>query len=162
TLAAGGRRLRDAFVVAEIALSLALLVGAGLLLRSFARLVRVDPGYDARGVLTLRLRYPDARYRDPRSVAVTLHAMLARLAALPGVDAAALTTGVPFGRVFPEPFALAGRPEASPQQAPVALTQWVTPGYGAALRVGLIAGRGFTDTDDERGPLVALVDDEFA
>jgi predicted permease len=160
-IAQGSRRLRDMLVVVEIALSLALLAGAGLLVRSFTRLADVDPGYDPRGVLTLRLRLPDAAYRDPGRVAVTLDQMLSRIAALPGVQAAALTTGVPFGRDFPEPFALGGRADVPVRQAPVALTQWVTPGYLDALRIAVVAGRGFTMADDARGALVALVDEEF-
>ena len=161
TIASGGRRVRDALVIAEIALALALLVGAGLLLRSFTRLVRVDPGYDSRGVLTLRLRLPDAQYQDDSRVAATLRGILTRVEALPGVDRACLTTGVPFGRAFPDRATIAGR--AVPlQQAPLVWTQWVTPGYFSTLRIAVVAGRTFTAADDERGALVAVVDEEFA
>jgi putative ABC transport system permease protein len=156
-----GHRLRDAFVVAEIALSLALVAGAGLLLRSYARLVRVDPGYDAHHVLTLRLRFPDAAYRDPGKVATTLRQMLTRIAALPGVDGAALTTGVPMGRTFPDRFAIAGRPDTDPRRAPAVLLLWITPDYFRTLGIRLIAGRVFTAADDERAALVAVVDEEF-
>jgi len=158
----GGNRLRDALVVAEIALSLALLVGAGLLLRSFTRLGHVDPGYDARGVLTMRLRLPDAQYRNASKTAATLDDILTRIAALPGVEAATMTTGVPFGRTFPDHFAIAGQPAPPVQQAPLAWTQWVTPGYFDTLRIGLIAGRSFTAADSENSALVAVVDEEFA
>jgi putative ABC transport system permease protein len=157
-----GHRHRDALVFAEIALSLALLVGAGLLLRSFTRLVQVDPGYDARGVLTLRLRFPDAQYRDASRTASTLQDMLTRIASLPGVDGATLTTGVPFGRTFPDRFAIAGLPALPVQQTPLAWTQWVTAGYFDTLRIGLIAGRTFTAADAENSALVAVVDEEFA
>jgi predicted permease len=155
-------RLRDALVVAEIALSLALVVGATLLLRSFTRLVHVDPGYDSRDVLTLRLRLPDAQYQDGARVAMTLHDVLARIESLPEVDRACLATGVPFGRMFPDQFEIDGRPVLASQQAPLAWTQWVTPGYFDTLRIGLIAGRTFTDADSERAALVAVIDEEFA
>lgn len=157
-----GHRLRDTLVIAEIALSLALLVGATLLLRSFTRLTHVDPGYDPRGVLTLRLRLPDAQYQDRTRVATTLREALARIEALPGVDTACLTTGVPFGRTFPDQFQIDGRPALASQEAPLAWTQWVTPAYFDTLRIGLIAGRTFTDADKEEAALVALIDEEFA
>jgi putative ABC transport system permease protein len=157
-----GHWLRDAFLVAEIALSLALLVGAGLLLRSFSRLVHVDPGYKARDVLTLRLRFPDAHYRDRDKVTATLRDILSRISGLPGVDSAALTTGVPMGRSFPERFALAGLVERPVQQSPLALTQWVSPDYFRTFGIDLVAGRVFRVSDDDHAALVALVDEDFA
>jgi putative ABC transport system permease protein len=157
-----GHRLRDAFLVAEIALSLALLVGAGLLLRSFSRLVHVDPGYNARDVLTLRLRFPDAHYRDRDKVTATLRDILSRISELPGVESASLVTGVPMGRSFPERFALAGQVELPVQQSPLALTQWVSPDYFRTFAIDLVAGRVFRASDDDRAALVALVDEDFA
>jgi predicted permease len=160
--AARGHSLRDALVVVEIALSVSILVGGGLLFRSFTRLVHVDPGYDARGVQTLRLRLPDAEYRDGRKVAATLHAILDRVAALPGVDRVCLTTGVPFGRTFPDPFFVDGHATPRLQDAPLAWTQWVTPGYFDTLRIPLVTGRTLTPADGERDALVAVVDEELA
>lgn len=157
-----GHRLRDALVIAEIALSLALLVGASLLLRSFTRLIHVYPGYEPRDVLTLRLRLPDAQYQDRSRVAATLDDMLARIEAIPGVDGACLTTGVPFGRTFPDQFEIDGRRSLASQQAPLAWTQWVTPAYFDTLRIGVIAGRTFTSVDTEHAALVAVIDEEFA
>ncbi len=154
-------RLRDALVIAEIALSLSLLVGASLLLRSYTSLVRVDPGFDARDVVTMRLRLPDAEYQDGTRVAATLRAVLARIETLPGVDGACLTTGVPFGRTFPDQFEIDGRPALAARQAPLAWTQWVTPAYFDTLRIGVVAGRVFSDADKEQGALVAVVDEEF-
>jgi predicted permease len=156
-----GHLVRDAFLISEIALSLALLAGAGLLLRSYSRLVRVDTGYDARDVLTLRLRFPDAAYRDSAKIAGTLQQMLSRIEALPGVESAALTTGVPMGRSFPDRTLTANSGNADVQRAPIAQTLWVTPGYFRTLGIRLIAGRAFTGADDERAALVAIVDDEF-
>src|SRR5262249_46289072 len=84
------------------------------------------------------------------------------IAALPGVDSAALTTGVPMGRTFPDRVAVAGRAEPDLRRAPTALMLWVTPDYFRTLGVRLVAGRGFTAADDERAALVAVVDDDFA
>ena len=86
TISVGGRRVRNAFVVAEIALSLMLLVGAGVLLRSFARLQRVDPGFDTRNVLTMRLSLPREQYKND-AVGVFFEEVSRRLAAEPGVRA---------------------------------------------------------------------------
>jgi predicted permease len=93
---------------------------------------------------------------------VTLREMLQRISALPGVEQASLTTGVPFGRTFPDPFLLDGRAEARLQDAPLAWTQWVTAAYFDTLRIATVAGRTFTPADSEQAPLVAVVDEEFA
>lgn len=162
SVAGDGHLLRDVFLVAEIALSLALLVGAALLLRSYAHVLHVDPGYDSHNVLTMRLRLPDAAYRDRDKIATTLRQMLARIAALPGVDSAALTTGVPMGRSFPDRFASADRAEPDLRRAPLALMLWVTPDYFQTLGIRLVAGRAFTAADNERAALVAVVDEAFA
>src|SRR5262249_57283889 len=92
---AGGGRLRGAFVIAEVALSLLLLIGAGLLLRSFWRVMRVDPGYDAENVLTLRLRLPDAKYDTSEKKLAFYEEMTRRVAALPGVRSAGGANGFP-------------------------------------------------------------------
>ena len=99
TTSAGGRRVRNAFVVVEIALSLMLLVGAGVLLRSFSRLQGVDPGFDTRNVLTMRLSLPREQYKS-EGVGVFFEEVSRRLAAVPGVRAAGATTQFPPGNVF--------------------------------------------------------------
>src|SRR5262249_11453852 len=101
-VAPGGHAIGDALLLAAIALSRPLVAGAGLPPRRSARLAQSDRGYDGRGVLTLRLRLPDGHYRDPAKVAAALGGMLSRIEALPGVERACLTTGVPFGRTFPD------------------------------------------------------------
>jgi predicted permease len=107
--ASGGRRLREAIVIVEVALSLLLLIGAGLLFRSYYRLTKVDPGFDPRNVLTLRLRLPDAHYREQSQVTGFLRQILPRLSSLPGVESACLTTGIPFGRGGGGAFLIEGR-----------------------------------------------------
>jgi len=154
--------MRETLVVCEIALSVALLVGAGLLVRSVSVLAAVEPGYRADHVVTMRLRLPDARYRDRRQVVPFLHQALARISAIPEVAAACLTTGVPFGRANAERFDVETVVDRSPDRLPLALTQWVTSTYHATFGIPLVAGRYFSPADDERAAPVAIVDDELA
>jgi len=154
-------RIRDVLVVFEVALSLALVIAAGLLLRSFANLTQLDRGYDGRDVLTFRLRLPDADYPNVEKVSATLAAAIGRIKSVAGVEHACLTTGVPFGRAGTDAFEIAGRPCTLPLHLPIALTQWVSPEYFDTLRIRLIAGRTFGHQDDERGALVAVVDQDF-
>jgi predicted permease len=149
-------------VVAEIALCVALLIGTGLLLRSFDQLRRLDPGFQPERVVTMRLRLPDARYRDRQQVLTVLDNVLARVSALPGVESAALTTGVPLGRSSLTRFTLPGLEPSTPDRAPVALTQSVSEGYHRTFGVTLRAGRYFTTEDRAGSADVAIVDAQFA
>jgi putative ABC transport system permease protein len=160
---AGARRLRGALVVAEIALSLSLLVGAGLLLKSFRRLMEVDPGFDARNVLTLRLRLPDVKYREAAQATGFLKEASRRIAAFPGVREVSVATGFPLGRTLGENgYWIEDQPEPQmPGDWPVALTQSVSESFHRALGVTLLAGRYFTEGDIADAPPVALVDDHF-
>ncbi|HEX8501477.1 MAG TPA: ABC transporter permease [Pyrinomonadaceae bacterium] len=163
--AAGGRsRVRSALVVSEVALSLLLLAGAGLLVKSFARLQAVNPGFDSGGVLTARVSLPGARYKEPAQKAEFYAALTERLNALPGVEAAGATTSLPLGgsnlsvwRGFiPE-----GRP-ATPEASEGASYAVVTPGYFRALRIPVRAGRDFDERDDANSPKVAVVNETLA
>jgi putative ABC transport system permease protein len=160
---AGARRLRGALVVAEIALSLSLLVGAGLLFKSFRRLVEVDPGFDARNVLTLRLRLPDVKYREASQSTGFLKEASRRIAALPGVREVSVATGFPLGRSLGENgYWIEGQPEPQkPGDWSVALAQSVSENFHRALGVTLLTGRYFTESDTADAPPVALVDDHF-
>jgi putative ABC transport system permease protein len=159
---AGGRWLRSGLVVTEVALSLVLLVGAGLLLRSFRQLMRVEPGFEARDVLTLRLRLPDAKYADTQQSAAFLREVKRRVEALPGVRQVSLATGFPFGRASEHGYLLEGRPEPRrPSDRPDAYVQWVSPEFHQTLGIGLLAGRYIEERDAADTPPVALVDDDL-
>lgn len=158
----GGKRLREALVVGQVALCVALLIATGLLVRSFQRLVEQDPGYDPANVVTMRLRLPDARYRTREQVLPVLDALTKRIAAIPGIDSVSLTSGVPLGRRSDQAFVPPGRPAERRDRAPLALTQWVGPGYHQTLGIGVLAGRTFTAADRAGAAPVAIVDDEFA
>jgi hypothetical protein len=129
-LGVGARRLRSALVVSEIALSLMLIVGAGLLLRSFGRLMQVDSGFNAENVLTIRLRLPDAKYRNSSQTMGFSREALRRVSALRVY--ASLSTGFPFGNAG-EQLCGRGEPEALPGRASIALT---VSGSGITIKAG--------------------------
>lgn len=160
TSAAGGGRLRRALVVVEVALTVMLLVGAGLLARSFSRLRGVDGGFDARNVATMYVSLPESGYRDPAKITVLYDQLLARLENLPGVEAAGIGMSLPPHLLeMRNPFAVDGRP---PQGAPpLAQELVISPGYLRALGAHLARGRWFDDTD--RGDaMVVLVNQTLA
>ena len=159
---AGGQRLRGALVIAEVALSLMLLVGAGLLLRSFQQLMKVDAGFDAQGVLTLRLRLPDAKYREAAQTTSFLKEVMRRVATLPGVEGVSVTTGFPLGRGGENGYWIEGQPEPrQPGDWPVAVTQSVSEDYHQTLGIALLTGRQFTKQDTADAPPVVMVDEDF-
>jgi putative ABC transport system permease protein len=159
---AGGRWLRSGLVVTEVALSLVLLVGAGLLLRSFRQLMRVEPGFEARDVLTLRLRLPDAKYTDVGQSAAFLREVKRRVESLNGVRQVSLGSGFPFGRASELGYRLEGRPEPrQPSDWPDAYVQWVSPEFHQTLGIPLLVGRYIEERDAADSPPVALVDEEF-
>jgi putative ABC transport system permease protein len=156
------RRLRSALVVAEVSLSLMLLIGAGLLLRSFEKVTGIDPGFDPRNVLVMQLSLPAARYRDGASLVRFEQELRRRVAALPGVRVMAVTRSAPFFDDNSQGgFWIEGRPRPAPGEGLSAFRYDATPGFLQALGGHLIRGRDLTDQDDLQHP-VALIDDVFA
>jgi putative ABC transport system permease protein len=157
-----GQRLRAALLVAEVSLSLVLLIAAGLLLTSFARLQRVQPGFDADNVFTAQLALPPERY--PRDQLVGFYEQLyQRLATLPGSSSAALTDRVPLtGAQTPAPVAVIGRPIPPISERLFANRHLVSPRYFATLRIPIRSGRDFDERDSARVPHVAIVNETFA
>jgi putative ABC transport system permease protein len=155
----GMRLVRHTLVVAEIALSVVLLLGAGLLMRSFLNIQRVDPGYDPRGVLTMRLTLPRERY--PGEAAGTFFDRLSeRLAALPGVRAVSAASQFPPLGAFDTQFKLEhGQSQGS--TLPTALITVATPSFFETLRVPLRTGRIFNTGDRLDSQLVAIVNQTF-
>ena len=147
TAGAATRRVRAALVVAELALSLMLLVGAALLIVSFRRLVDVSPGFQVRDILTMRVTLPQARYGDQSRVTEFFESLLARLRAAPGVEAAAAITMLPFsGSDGRASFLVEGRRAAPP--APVrARPIAVSPDYLQTMRIPLLRGRYLSARD---------------
>ncbi|HEX7088585.1 MAG TPA: ABC transporter permease [Longimicrobiales bacterium] len=163
-----GSRFRDALVVAEVALSVVLVIGAGLLIRSLRALRGVDPGFRAERVVKLEFRLPTTRYpqdfaRYPSwpEVQRFYAALLERARAVPGVRAAALAAHHPLAQGFTNSFVIEGHePEAGSQ--PEIPVRPVTPGYFATLGIPLLRGRPLTDRDGPDAPAVLLINDAAA
>jgi putative ABC transport system permease protein len=163
-LAEARGRARGLLVVGEIAVSLVLLVGAGLLVKSFVRLQQVKPGFDASGVLTMRVSLPGARYPEPKKKAEFYASLVERLRALPGVESAGATLSLPLGGSnysVGRAFVREGRPLA-PEASENAAYAVVTPGYFKTLRVPLVKGRDFDERDTAEAPMVAVVNEALA
>jgi predicted permease len=158
----GGQRLRSGLLVAEVSLSLVLLISAGLLLTSFARLQRVQPGFEPEGVFTAQVVLPPQRYDAARLVAF-FEQFYQKLATLPGSGSAALTDRVPLtGAQTPAPVAVRGRALPPMSERPIANRHLVSPGYFATLRIPIRAGRDFNERDSSRVPHVVIVNETFA
>ena len=159
-----GNRLRGVLVSAEVALAIVLLVGAGLLIRSFTALVDVDPGYDPANVLTAQVSLPQTKYPGPEAQRAFWDRALERVGAMPGVAAAGVTSMLPLlpGTII-FTFGVEGEPQpANPQDMPRASLRVVTPGYVEALGLRLREGRSLTDRDREEGAPVVLVNEALA
>ena len=158
----GGQLVRRALVVAEIALALTLLTGGGLLLKSFARLANVSPGFEPHNVLTFGVALPAAKYKSDTSRSAFWSAVMPRIEQVPGVKAAGGTSVVPFGGSWSTgSFNVEGFTPPPKANGPWGDVRLVTPGFFAALQVPRLQGRTFTPQDDDRGMQVAVVDDEF-
>jgi putative ABC transport system permease protein len=160
--AGGGRRLRNALLVAEVALSIVLLVGAVLLLRSFERVTRVDPGFRAENVLAFRVSLPPLSYREDHHRIDFFDRLTTRLRQLPSVGAAGMIQTLPMRGGYLLTFSVQGRPAARPGDEPSANHRVVSPDYFAALGIPLKRGRLFTPQDTETSPKVAVIDEAFA
>jgi putative ABC transport system permease protein len=156
----GGQRLRQSLVVAEVALSLLLLIGAGLLLRSFQRLLEVDPGFEPRNVLTMRLRLPDAKYATSAQTLAFLQQTEARVSALPGVQSVSFSNGVPFAGSDSSSYQIEGQPDTRTTN-PVAISRSVSANYHQTLGIRLLAGRWLSPQDTTSTALVVVVDESF-
>jgi putative ABC transport system permease protein len=153
-------RLRGMLVIAETAISLVLLAGSGLLIRSFLQTMRVPPGFDAHHILTLRLGMSAVEY--PREKAPSFFRQLfPLLSAVPGVQSVSSAYPIPFTYDMTSRFSIAGRP-TDPSDLPVANRVTIEPHYFEALRIPLLKGRTFDDRDDLNAKRVAIVNEEFA
>ena len=156
-------RTRQMLVVAEVALALTLLIGAGLLLRSFANLRAVDPGFRADNVLTVDLNLPRSRYGVANRQSQFFDALLERVAALPAVSSAGGVEQLPLsGPQQSSDFRILGATPPQPGEEPDAAYVSATPGYFAALQLKLLRGRLLSSTDGQASPKVALINETMA
>jgi putative ABC transport system permease protein len=155
--------VRNVLVVAEVALAVVVLIGAGLLIRSFVRLRSADPGFQPSGLLTLRLPLAGGRNASPDRRIAFFQQVTDRVAALPGVRAVGAVNGLPLtGLGIGSTFAVDGRPAPAPEQRPMGLLRSVTPAYFRTMGIPLVAGRVFADSDTSQAPPAIIVNQTLA
>ena len=159
----GGNATRSALVVVEVSLSLVLLVGAGLMIRSFQFLRHVDPGFDSSGVLTMSAAVSRTKFSQPQEELSFLQRVLERVRSLPGVVSAGLIDDVPFGGDGShQPIAVEGRPVVPTSEQPEVDVAIISAGYVSAMRIPVLRGRDFTDSDVEGRPAAILISASLA
>jgi len=157
------RRIRQAFVVSELALAVVLLVGAGLMIRSFGSLRGVNPGFDARNVLTARLTIPTRRYPDDAKRLAFFADLVSRVSALPGVESAGAVSYLPLaGSGAATGFTIVGQPAPLPGQGPTTDVSVCDDGYFRAMKVPLLRGRVFTEREMREKSNVVIINDALA
>jgi predicted permease len=158
------QRVRNAFVVAQVALALMLLVGSGLLARSFQRMRAVDPGFKPDHVLTLRLAIPDVTYHTTGDISRFYYQLTTRLAALPGVQAVGATTKLPLADVGDNHNGtwIEDHPVTKDELPPIASTTSITQDYFKAMGIPLVEGRSFRDDGSDRPTHEVIVSRAFA
>jgi predicted permease len=157
-----GRNLfRNLLVVSQVALSMLLLVGAGLLVRNFIQLRSASPGFDARNLLTMNVTLPPARYSTGPQMIAFFRELVRRVSNVPGVRSAAVSSALPLNPVRFSPALPEGQPAVPLTERPLFAIQTLSPEYVAAMRVPLLAGREFTDRD-QQPPRVLIVNQTLA
>lgn len=159
----GRNRLRSAFVVAEVALALILLLGAGLLMNSFLNLLKANPGFEPDNVLTMSLTIPSAKYPTPKQRGEFYDRLAERINAMPGVESAGFISHLPLGQSnSSSTFLIEGRPEPPPGQEMEGRERVCTPLYFQTMRIPLLKGRFFNDRDTADAPPVIIINDQLA
>jgi len=171
-LKAGGRggtvsprrnRIRSLLVVSEVALAVVLAVGAGLFVKSFARLQRVSAGFETENLLLARLSLPQARYSNLASVLTFYDQVSERIKTVPGVESVGAANVLPLSGLFVRTdFTVTGRASMSSSEAPAAQNRWVSPGYFSSMGIPLLQGREFTEHDKSGGQGVTVIDETLA
>jgi putative ABC transport system permease protein len=163
TAGARRNRLRSLLVVSEIAMSLVLLIGAGLMIKSFARLNRVDPGFNPDKLLTMGVTLLRNKYPEDNGVAAFYSQLLERLAASPGVQSAGAIAELPLsGSNTSDAFTIEGRPAISKEDRPMTECRTITPRYFESMGIPLLKGRDIADTDTKKTPNVIVINEAFA
>jgi putative ABC transport system permease protein len=156
-------RLRSLLVVSEIALAMVLLVGAGLLVRSFIRILNVAPGFEQRNLLTMMVPAVGTKYQQNEQVIAFYQNVMDRVKALPGVEATGIVSNLPFGGNGDRfGFHIEEKPLPDPSEAPSAERFGISPDYLRAMGIPVLRGRGFTDQDTANAPLVVLINSTLA
>jgi predicted permease len=161
---ASGRqnKARGVLVIAEIAMAMVLLAGAGLLIRTFAELHAVAPGFDPHNVLTMETSLAGSKYNRTAAIDLMTRQVLERVHAIPGVEAAAASSYLPLDGGLGLGFSIEGRPLANGIDHGGASWNYVTPQFFGVFHITIVRGRGFTDRDDASGPQVVLINEALA
>jgi predicted permease len=163
TASRGSRTIRRALVAAQVAFAFMLLVGAGLMLASFQRILAIQPGFDPDRVLTGAVTPPASRYKDDPQLVAFADRLLERVRALPGVEAAGITSNIPLGNNFNDSVILAEGYVMAPGESLISpYSTDVSPGFFEAMRIPVVRGRLFRASDDDRAPKVVIVDQRLA
>ena len=163
SLAGRGNRIRAALIVAEVAISLVLLIGAGLLINSFLRLRNVDPGFRSDNLLTMRVSLPASKYNDPAKRAAFYTEINRRLENVPGVKSSAVITNLPlYLQSNSDNISIEGRPDPPPNQQTLINTRVISPKYFETMGIPLLSGRQLTDQDTDDSPNVTVISDTMA
>lgn len=160
----GGERIRSLLVVAQVAVAVVLVVGAGLMSRSFIELLDTKPGFDATNMLTLRVDLPSGAYRDLQRVSDFHAGLVTEMERLPGVKSVAATATLPFGREIPFLGNFSVRDRVVPEQGeePRAHYRQISPGYFGTMGIEVVSGREFDVLDDNASRGVAVVNESLA
>ena len=154
---------RKALVISEVALSLVLLIGAGLMIRSFWKLQNVHPGFDTNNALTMSVALTPLRYSEPQQQLAFLDRALERIRAVPGVVSVGATTTIPLGGGgSTQPFSIEGRPAGTVAEQPMAQTRYITSDYFQAIGIPLRQGRFFSDHDRDNSMAVVIISEAMA
>ncbi|MEY2519124.1 MAG: hypothetical protein QOF24_883 [Verrucomicrobiota bacterium] len=156
------QRMRALLVISEVALSLVLLVRAGLMIRSFSRLLAVDPGFKADHVLTAFVSLPVSKYSKREEQTAFFDHLLERLRNVPGVSAAGVVTDIPLYGGSSTGFDVEGHPEAAPGTRPMTDYRLINSDYFSAMGMKLVRGRAFSRYDNETGPGVVIINETMA
>jgi putative ABC transport system permease protein len=158
----GSGRAGRSLLVVEVALALVLLVGAGLLLKSFSNLTAVDPGFRTENILTGQIVLPRARYAEPSQISAFHQRLLERLGNTPGLERSALISTLPLSGVNSDTdFRIQGRPDPPPGQSQAVWFRQVSPAYLETMGIAIRAGRAFDDRDATEAPRVIIVNESF-
>jgi predicted permease len=162
-VSSGSHATRRVLVVAEVALSLVLLVGAGLMIRSFQQLQSVAPGFDSHGVLTMTPAVARAKFSEPAQQINFFEQILQRVRALPGVETAGVVDDIPLDQAGShQPIAIEGQPEVAMADQPEVDVRLISPGYLKSLHIPLLRGRDFGDQDVNGRPASVLISESMA
>lgn len=159
----GSRRTRSILVVAEVALSLVLLVGAGLMIRSFQQLQSVAPGFDSHGVLTMTAAVSRSRFQEPQGYIQFFEQVLQRVRTLPGVESAGVVDDIPLDNGGShQPISIEGQPAVAMADQPEVDVRMISPGYMRAMRTPILRGRDLDSQDVAGSPATVLISQSMA